>query len=88
MQYYFGNIIEVHVGNGVWLPYSVRENAPLDAYSLIVRELNPDGTLTSQNEVVVLGLDPEKLPFIYLDWAEYQRGLTFTRSVRRMFSGL
>ena len=87
MQYYFGNVIEVHVGNDVWLPYSVRENAPLDAYSIIVRLINPDGTLTEKNEVLVIGSEPEKLPFIFIDWAEYERGLAFTRGVRRMFSG-
>jgi len=37
--------------------------------------------------VLVIGSEPEKLPFIFTDWAEYQRGVTFTRNVRRMFSG-
>lgn len=84
IQYYFGNVIGVDAGNGVTLPYSVRENAPLSAYSIIVRLINPDGSITENQQVLVLG---DEQPFIYKDYQEFCEAQTFEQAVRRMFSG-
>ena len=85
MQYYFGNIIEFDAGHGIALPYSVRENAPLDATSLIVKLINPDGSMEPTQQVILLG---SERPFIYQDLLEYQSAVRFEKAVRRMFSGL
>jgi hypothetical protein len=86
-MYYFGYVVEVDAGNGVFIPYSVRENASFGARSLIVKLINPDGTLADRQEVLLLGdADLRELTHTSID--EYMKSLTLEKAVLRMFSGL
>lgn len=87
-MFLFNQVIVVRTDDGVELPYLMKENAPYDAYSLIVRLINPDGSVERKQEVLdVAGKKHGVHFFIYESWAEYERALTFEKVIRRMFSG-
>jgi len=87
-MFLFNYVIAVRTDDGVELPYLIKENAPHSAYSLIVKLINPDGSVEPKQQVLSLeGMERGKDYSLFESWAEYDKALTLEKVFRRMFSG-